>query len=40
MYPPQYTNAFISARVIEQQDCGTHTLFTAEITERCKSYHV
>ena len=33
MYLPQYTNAFISARVIEQQDCGTHTLFTAEITE-------
>ena len=25
VYLPQYTNAFISARVIEQQDCGTHT---------------
>lgn len=29
------TNAFVSARVIESHDYGTHTLFVAEVTEAC-----
>ena len=33
MYLPEYTNAFVSARVISAQDYGTHTLFIAEVTE-------
>ena len=28
-----YTNAYISAKVISSVDCGTHTLFIAEVTE-------
>ena len=32
-YIPKYTNAFISGKVISAQDCGTHTLFIAEVTE-------
>ncbi len=32
-YVPKYTNAFISGLVINEVDCGTHTLFIAEITE-------
>ncbi len=29
----RYTNAFISGKVINQVDCGTHILFIAEVTE-------
>jgi len=29
----KYANSFISAKVISTLDCGTHTLFTAEIEE-------
>ncbi len=29
----RYTNAFISGRVINQIDCGSHILFIAEVTE-------
>ncbi len=32
-YMTQYANAVISGKVIEKVDCGTHTLFIAEITE-------
>ncbi len=32
-YIPKYTNAFISGKVIEKTDCGTHTIFIAEVTE-------
>ena len=32
-YVSKYTNAFISARVIEERDLGTHTLFIADVTE-------
>lgn len=32
-YIPQYTNAFISGKVIKTEDMGTHTLFTADVTE-------
>lgn len=28
-----FSNAFISGKVIEQIDCGTHTLFIADVTE-------
>ena len=35
-YIPKYTNAFISGRVVETVDLGTHTLFIAEITEAVK----
>ena len=30
---PKYTNAVLSGRVVAAQDCGTHTLFIAEVTE-------
>jgi len=33
IYLSTYTNAFISAKVISAVDYGSHTLFTAEITE-------
>ncbi len=33
IYLTRYANAFISARVIFSEDCGTHTIFTAEVTE-------
>jgi len=33
VYLNQHTNAFISGKVIEARDYGTHTLFVAEITE-------
>ena len=33
MYLPEYTNAFLSAQVIEAKDYGTHTLFIADITQ-------
>ncbi len=32
-YVAEYANAFLSARVIQTLDCGTHTLFLAEVTE-------
>ena len=32
-YIPKYTNAYISCKVLEAQDHGTHTLFVAEVTE-------
>lgn len=32
-YLPQYTNAVLSAKVIDALDYGTHTLFVAEVTE-------
>lgn len=32
-YLNEYTNAFISAKVISAEDYGTHTLFVADITE-------
>ncbi len=32
-YIPKYANAFLSAEVIDSRDCGTHTLFTATVTE-------
>ena len=33
LYVPKYTNAFIAAKVIKTDDLGTHTVFTAEVTE-------
>ena len=33
VYIPQFTNAFFSGKVLEEVDCGTHTLFIAEVTE-------
>ena len=33
LYLTEYSNAFISAKVIETRDCGTHTIFIAEVTE-------
>jgi len=32
-YVPEYSNAFISGKVITSVDCGTHTLFVADVTE-------
>ena len=32
-YIPEHTNALISAKVVDTLDCGTHTLFVAEVTE-------
>ena len=32
-YLPQYANAFMSAKVVDCFDYGTHTLFVAEVTE-------
>lgn len=32
-YIPKYTNAYISCKVLEALDHGTHTLFVAEVTE-------
>ena len=33
LYIPEHTNALISAKVVDTLDCGTHTLFVAEVTE-------
>ena len=33
LYLTEYANAFISCRVTDQKDMGTHTVFFAEITE-------
>jgi len=35
-YLPEYTNAVLSAKVIDSYDYGTHTLFVAEVTEAKK----
>ncbi|MBE7068446.1 MAG: flavin reductase [Clostridiales bacterium] len=35
-YLPEYTNAVISAKVVDAHDYGTHTLFVAEVTEAKK----
>lgn len=32
LYLSEHTNAVICAKVIKAEDCGTHTLFTAEVT--------
>ena len=32
-YIPEYTNAVLSGRVISATDCGTHTMFLADVTE-------
>lgn len=34
-YLSKYSNALISGSVIATQDCGTHTLFVADVTEAC-----
>ena len=33
VYLSEHTTAVISGRVVEKLDCGTHTLFVAEVTE-------
>lgn len=33
VYLSAFTNAFMSAKVVEEIDCGTHTMFIAEVTE-------
>ena len=33
VYLANYTNAFFSGKVVEEIDCGSHTLFIAEVTE-------
>lgn len=35
-YIPEYSNAVLSAKVIDAHDYGTHTLFVAEVTEAKK----
>ena len=32
-YVPEYSNAVISCKVLSETDCGTHTLFVADVTE-------
>ncbi|MBO5256386.1 MAG: flavin reductase, partial [Clostridia bacterium] len=32
-YLPEHTNAVLSGEVIQKIDCGTHTLFIADVTE-------
>ncbi len=32
-YIDKYSNAFISAKVVSMADCGSHTLFVADVTE-------
>jgi len=34
-YLSKYSNALISGAVIASEDCGTHTLFIADVTEAC-----
>lgn len=36
LYLTEHSNAFISARVVEYEDYGTHSLFIAEVTEAKK----
>ena len=33
LYLPKYTNAVLSGKVVAAQDLGTHTVFTAEVTQ-------
>ena len=33
LYVPKYSNAFFSGTVVQMHDCGTHTLFIADISE-------
>lgn len=33
VYLTEYTNAFLSCKVLEKVDCGSHTVFITEITE-------
>ena len=33
LYIPKYTNAFLSGKVVDSYDYGTHTVFIAEVTE-------
>lgn len=33
VYLSAFANAFMSAKVVEETDCGTHTMFIAEVTE-------
>jgi len=33
LYLPEYANAVISAQVTQTLDCGTHTLFVADVTQ-------
>ena len=33
LFVPKYANAVISGKVTAMQDCGTHTVFTADVTE-------
>lgn len=33
VYLSSFSNALISGRVVDEVDCGTHTLFIAEVTE-------
>ncbi len=33
IFLPEYANSYISCKVLESVDCGSHTLFVAEITE-------
>ena len=35
MYLTKYSNAVISGKVIKTLDCGTHTIFLADVTEAC-----
>lgn len=36
LYLPKYSNSYISGKVVETVDMGTHTLFVAEVTEAVK----
>ena len=33
LYLKKYTNAYMSAKVVKTMDCGTHTMFYAEVVE-------
>ncbi len=33
LYLNRYSNAYLSGKVIEEKDLGTHTLFTADVTD-------
>ncbi len=33
LYLTEYSNAFLSAKITEEKDLGTHTLFTADVTD-------
>jgi flavorubredoxin/flavin reductase (DIM6/NTAB) family NADH-FMN oxidoreductase RutF len=40
LYAPVYGNAFLSCKVVDSRDWGTHTLYTAEVTEAAVLSHV